>query len=103
MYVCEEEGVGGRSQGEKILGPGVPEFLCWKLSSLLKKSSNKKLALLSCPASVTPFVHQEHCHLHRQQGTLIQIQPIRGSDHHYIAVLFPRIDTLSDNNKELEL
>ena len=22
--MCEEEGVGGRSQGEKILGPGVP-------------------------------------------------------------------------------
>ena len=58
---------------EKVLGPGVPEFLCWKLSSLLKKSSNKKLAFLSCPASVTPFVHQEHCHLHRQQGTLLEL------------------------------
>ena len=58
---------------EKVLGPGVPEFLCWKLSSLLKKLSNKKLAFSSCPATVTPFVHQEHCHLHRQQGTLLEL------------------------------
>lgn len=91
---------------EKVLGPGVPEFLYWKLSSLLKKLSNKKLAFLSCPATVTPFVHQEHCHLHRQQGTLLELYSNianQGSDHHYIAVLFPRIDTLLDNNKELEL
>lgn len=63
-------GGGGRSQGGESAGSWNHRVPLLKVEQLAEEIQ-RKLAFLSCP--VTPFVHQEHCHLHRQQGTLLEL------------------------------